>query len=301
MKRFFVLPLIFLATVASAQQSISSLFPTQPSGYITDAAKILSPADVQRLDAKIAEIDSATKGQIAIAILPTIADYPPNEVAMTIGRQWGPGVKSDSLTSLIRNNGIVMLIVPKTASVRGQCFIAPAQHMQGFITDADAGDICRNDMVPHFKTGDYAGGVEAGVEQLRTKYAEAAAEANLPKKAPVQYQPDWPIIILVVIGSVLLIGFLIWFFSEDDDEETAPTTSYSDDTIITAATAGAAASTFVAPSHHHYESPPSSHDSSYESPRSSHSSDDDSSSGGSSFGGFGGGSGFDGGGGGSSW
>ena len=80
-------------------------------------------------------------------------------VATEIGHKWGVGQKGV-------DNGIVVLVKPKTASESGEVFIATGYGLEGRIPDAVAYDIINNDMLPYFRSGDMYGGIMAGVGSL---------------------------------------------------------------------------------------------------------------------------------------
>jgi uncharacterized protein len=58
--------------------------------------------------------------------------------------------------------------VPKELAPDGEghCWITTGLGAEGIITDSRAGDICRDDVVPHLKERDYAAAVTAGVEAI---------------------------------------------------------------------------------------------------------------------------------------
>jgi uncharacterized protein len=140
--------------------------PAPPRGYgpteadvVVDAAGALSAASVARINGIAFDVRQKSGGEIAVAVLSDIGDRAPDEIALEIGRQWGVGAQGRP-TDAARNRGVVILVVPKeTASTgRGSCFIATGDNVEGFITDADAGDLCRQ-AVPYFQRRDYDSGV----------------------------------------------------------------------------------------------------------------------------------------------
>src|SRR5436190_12029370 len=91
-----------------------------------------------------ADVRDKSRGEIAIVTLPDIGQRDVQEVALEIGRQWKVG-KLGNPGDPTRNAGAVILIVPKETSSdgHGHCFVATGTGAEGFITDADAGTICR--------------------------------------------------------------------------------------------------------------------------------------------------------------
>src|SRR5205807_59893 len=131
------------------------------------------------LDARITTIQRAGLGDIAVAILPTIGDYSANQVSVEIYRTWRVGSVAN-VGSAHRNVGVLILIVPKELAPnhRGACWINTGTGTEGIITDATAGAICRDSIVPHLRDKDYAGAVGAGIAAVESKLRGDSALAN---------------------------------------------------------------------------------------------------------------------------
>ncbi|HEV2644678.1 MAG TPA: TPM domain-containing protein, partial [Candidatus Elarobacter sp.] len=91
--------------------------------------------------------------------LADIGQNAPADVALRIGREWKVG-KIGNPGDPTRNAGAVILLVPKETSSdgRGHCYVATGNGAEGFITDAEAGTICRQ-ATPFFKQRDYGRGL----------------------------------------------------------------------------------------------------------------------------------------------
>ncbi len=142
-----------------------------PTGLINDFAHVLDDATAKRIERIAEDVRAKSPGEIAIVTLSTIGDRPASEVALEIGRDWKvgrPGKPGDPT----RNAGAVVLLVPKETSGdgRGHCFIAPGYGAEGFITDADAGTICR-EATPAFAQRDYATGLELVILRTAERFA----------------------------------------------------------------------------------------------------------------------------------
>jgi uncharacterized protein len=117
------------------------------------------------------DVRTKSGGEIAVVTMPDIGNRDVQEVSLQIGRQWKVG-KIGNPGDPTRNAGAVILLVPKETSKdgRGHCFISTGMGTEGFITDADAGDICR-EATPMFRDRDYSSGLE--LVTLRTAQAFA--------------------------------------------------------------------------------------------------------------------------------
>jgi len=155
-----------LAVPQRPDSALVRLFPAQPTGYVTDVAGTLDHGSVEALNDLIERLRSVTGAEIAIAVLSTIGDRAPVDVAVAIGRAWGVGAKAN-VGEQRRNAGLVILLVPKRAGDdnSGQVFIATGNGLEGIVTDLQAGRV-RDLMRPYFQRGEYGAGLLRGVRQL---------------------------------------------------------------------------------------------------------------------------------------
>src|SRR6185369_2567256 len=122
------------------------------------------------LDARISAIQKAGLGDIAVAILPSIGDYAPQQISVEIYRTWKVGSVA-AIGSAHRNIGVLFLIVPKELAPdkKGQCFILTGTGSEVLITDARAGAICRDSIIPYLRNRDFAGGIGAGISAIESR------------------------------------------------------------------------------------------------------------------------------------
>jgi uncharacterized protein len=130
--------------------------PSKPGRYFNDYAGIVDPSTVNRLNETLAQFERDTSTQILVAIYRTmqsessVADY-----TQRVAQTWGVGQKG-------RNNGAVLFVFLENR----QMFIQTGYGLEGALPDAICFDITHNVIAPRFKTGDYAGGLEAGVKAI---------------------------------------------------------------------------------------------------------------------------------------
>ena len=149
-----VLLLCFTAGAAMAQ------VPARPNPprLVNDFAGILT--DCPWLEDSLQKIAVETSNQICVVTMNDFGGYDKAQMAYTIGDRWGVGKKD-------KDNGVVILIKPKTQDSKGEAFIAPGFGLEGAITDVASNHIVEQEMIPHFKENDYSGGVWAGVKVVR--------------------------------------------------------------------------------------------------------------------------------------
>ncbi len=171
-----------------------------PPRLVNDMAGVFSPAQRQAMEMELVAFDDTTSNQIAVVTLPSLGGYAAADMAYEIGKRWGVGQAE-------YDNGVVVLIKPKTADGSGEVFIAPGYGLEGAIPDAVCKRIIEDEMIPYFRDNDYYGGTQAALAVLK---ALAAGEI----KAENYLKDDVTEVILgaavaVVLGFILLVVMLV--------------------------------------------------------------------------------------------
>jgi uncharacterized protein len=130
--------------------------PPKPSRYATDQAGVFPAARLSALNEKLAAFERETSDQVLVYVdrrLP--ADTTIEEVANEAVRSWGVGQKG-------RSNGALFFVFVDDRAMR----LEVGYGLEGAIPDARAKQITSDVVKPFFKKGDYAGGIEAGVDAI---------------------------------------------------------------------------------------------------------------------------------------
>src|SRR5213596_2153675 len=90
-----------------------------PRGFVNDFADVLSPETESRIQAIVDEVRAKSGGEIVVVTLPDLGGRPLDDVALRIGREWKVGAKGEA-GDPNRNNGTVVLVVPKETSKDGR-------------------------------------------------------------------------------------------------------------------------------------------------------------------------------------
>ena len=166
--------LAFLLTLVAQDIAI----PPPPRGFgtsaaeiVVDAASVLSPGAEDRINRIAFEVHARTGGEMAFVTMPDLRGRDVAEVALRIGREWGVGAAA-GIGDRARNAGIVVLVVPRETNSegRGRIRIETGRGVEGFITDAIAGDIQR-EAIPYFERGDYDGAMVLIAERIAERFA----------------------------------------------------------------------------------------------------------------------------------
>lgn len=142
---------LFAATVFGGET-----IPPKPDRYFNDFAGVAPPSVVASLNDKLHRFEQTTGNQVLVAVYPkmqsdsSIADY-----TVRVARAWEVGQKGT-------NNGAVLFVFVQDR----QMFIQVGYGLEGALPDALCKRITEFEIKPHFKTGDYAGGLSAGVDAI---------------------------------------------------------------------------------------------------------------------------------------
>jgi uncharacterized protein len=198
-----------LALVCLLADALSYAVPSRPSPQrlVNDLAKIFTPDQVSRLENTLVAFDDSTSNQIVVVTVNDLEGYDASEYATRIGLNWGVGSEQF-------NNGIVLLVKPKTYDSAGQVFIAVGYGLEGAIPDAYAKRIIENELIPNFRINDYYAGVEAACDVLMKL---ASGEISEPRGADEEDAFFEMIITLFVIG--LLIFCIIIVVSQGNNND----------------------------------------------------------------------------------
>lgn len=122
---------------------------------VIDQTSTLNEAQRGALESRLAAFEAQAGPQIAVLIVPTTQPEDIAAYTQRVGETWKIGR---------REVGDGLLIV--VAKDDRRLWIAPAKALEGAVPDLAARQIARDVISPAFKTGDYAGGLERGVDAL---------------------------------------------------------------------------------------------------------------------------------------
>lgn len=136
--------------VAGAQVAVPPL-----AARVTDLTGTLSGGAVARIEAKLAALEAKKGSQIAVLIVPTTSPEDIDQFGIRVEDAWKLGRKGV-------DDGAYLIVAKNDRRVR----IEVGYGLEGALPDAIANRIVQETITPHFKLGDYDGGVEAGIDQM---------------------------------------------------------------------------------------------------------------------------------------
>jgi len=208
--------LVCWAFVAFADVAVPPL-----SGRVVDQTGTLSPGDIGSLTQKLKDLETSKGSQVAVLIVPTVAPETIEQFSLRVAEAWKIGRRKI-------DDGALLVVAKDDRKVR----IEVGYGLEGSLTDVTASRIINEVIVPKFRSGDFAGGIMAGVDRI---IAVINGE-KLPAPVSREQNPDpfghidptnpllW--FALIIVGGILrsllgrlagsaatggVVGLLAWF------------------------------------------------------------------------------------------
>ncbi|QDZ06217.1 methanol dehydrogenase [Sphingomonas panacisoli] len=208
--RLIRLLVLVLAALVAATPALAQTYPPF-SGFVVDAANVLDPATKADLTAKLDALQRDTHRQLIVATIPDMQGYTLEDYGVGLIRAWGVGLKDV-------NNGIILFIAPNEQPGHRGPRIEVGYGLEPIVTDALAGQIIDEKMMPLLKAGQVpqamTAGADALIEQLRATPDEAKARTDAAiaafdkrkRSSSSSGSGDFPIGLVI---WALIIGFVI--------------------------------------------------------------------------------------------
>ncbi len=152
---------------AAAQERL----PPPPKAYFNDYAGLVPPGDAQRLDEKLRDFEKQTSNQVLVAVFPELPSPSLEDFTNRTAESWRAG-RQDV------DNGVVFFVFVRDRKMR----IETGYGLEGALPDALASRILGDEVVPRFQRGDWAGGLEAGIDAIlratKGEYQPVAARSR---------------------------------------------------------------------------------------------------------------------------
>jgi len=145
-----------LVVLCAAAVRAETLVPVPAlTARVTDLTGTLTPEQVAALDAKLGSFEQAKGSQVAVLVVPTTRPEEIEQYAIRVADAWKLGRKGV-------DDGAILLVARDDRKVR----IEVGYGLEGVLPDATANRIIDEDIVPRFRSGDYYGGIDTGVDRM---------------------------------------------------------------------------------------------------------------------------------------
>jgi uncharacterized protein len=168
-----------------------------PRGFVTDLAGVLPPDVTARLTALLTELQAKTGAEVAVLTVDTTAPLDDFTYGMRVVDAWRPGRKRD-------DTGLLVLLAVKDRKLR----VLTGYGLEGILPDGLVGQIQDEQMVPAFREGRLADGLERGVREFARRIAAdkgVTLTGVPPRRAEPEAPVDWVslLVLLVVLGLLM--------------------------------------------------------------------------------------------------
>ena len=166
--------LLTTALLCAASGWAQDVLPVPPlSGRVIDQTATLEPEQAAALDAKLAAFEAEAGPQIVLLLVPATAPEDIAAYAQRVADQWKIGRRAVG-------DGVLLVVAKDERAVR----IEVAKALEGAIPDLAARQVIDRSLLPAFRAGDYAGGLNAAVDQLMARIRGEGLPAPAARAAP---------------------------------------------------------------------------------------------------------------------
>lgn len=148
-------------------QDVQSVPPL--TAHVLDSSGTLSPEQVRALDAKLVAFEASSGAQVVVLVVPSTLPEDISSYANRVANTWKIGRKEIG-------DGLLLVVAKNDRKLR----IEVAKTLEGAIPDLAAKRVIDQAISPRFRQDDYAGGLDAGVEQIMALIRGEALPAPAP-------------------------------------------------------------------------------------------------------------------------
>ena len=135
---------------ASAQVAVPPL-----TGRVVDQTATLSASDADALTQRLKDLETRKGSQVAVLIVPTTQPETIEQFSIRVAEAWKIGRKKI-------DDGALLVVAKNDHKLR----IEVGYGLEGALTDVTSRRIIDEVIVPRFRSGDFAGGISAGVDRM---------------------------------------------------------------------------------------------------------------------------------------
>ncbi|MBX9648577.1 MAG: YgcG family protein [Xanthobacteraceae bacterium] len=196
-------------------------------GRVVDLTGTLSTNDVSAMNQTIRAFEARKGSQVAVLIVPSTDGEAIEQFSLRVAEAWKIGRKKI-------DDGVLLVIAKNDRKLR----IEVGYGLEGALTDVTSKRIIDEIITPHFRSGDFAGGISAGVDRIIRIVEGEKLPAPVQSEPSRGMQPSWlmqhidpfnPFVIfgIFAVGGIMrtllgrlagavvtgsIVGILAWFF-----------------------------------------------------------------------------------------
>ena len=168
------------------------------TAHVVDLTSTLDAQQREALDAKLRAFEAARGSQIAVLIMPTLGGESIEEFSTRVTDAWQLGRKGV-------DDGVLLLVAKQEHRVR----IQTGRGVQGTLTDALSSRIIEEIITPRFRSGDFAGGIDAGVDAIMKAVQGEDLPLPAAKKAARASQASYSDFVFLAFFLVPVVAMVL--------------------------------------------------------------------------------------------
>jgi uncharacterized protein len=146
---------IFVLSLCWAFSAIADVAVPPLTGRVVDQTATLSGSDIAALTQSLQSLEARKGSQVAVLIVPTTAPETIEQYSIRVAEAWKIGRKKI-------DDGALLVVAKDDRKLR----IEVGYGLEGALNDATAKRIIDEVITPRFRSGDFSGGISAGVERI---------------------------------------------------------------------------------------------------------------------------------------
>lgn len=191
-----VLPLALLmwAILLLSSALAAPNFP-QLTGRVVDNANLLKPEDRAWIEAELKSLEDKATDQLVVVTVPSLDGYTIEDYGYQLGRHWGIGQEG-------KDNGTLLIVAPNERKVR----IEVGRRLEPLMTDTMSSVVIQNSILPQFRSGNFSGGIRAGVRDIKdVLLGDAEAVKERAKGSRKNGEIDIVELIIIAIWIAIIV------------------------------------------------------------------------------------------------
>lgn len=160
----------------AAKVDPASLFPAQPSGYVTDVANLLDAETAAAIEVRLDSLQRLSGAEVVVVTLTTIGEQSLQSVATAVITAWAVGTKVPVGTAR-RDLGVVLLLVPTAGGDRGPVWIEAGSRARELLGETALREL-RDAMAPALQGRRYGEALDIGSRMLVERLSPVSAAAD---------------------------------------------------------------------------------------------------------------------------
>lgn len=168
------------------------------SDRLIDRTATLSEAQRAALVGKLADLETRSGTQVVVLLVPTTQPEDIASYAQRVAAQWKIGRRDVG-------DGIVLVVAKNDRRVR----IEVAKALEGAVPDLAAKHIIDEQITTAFKAGDFAGGLNRGVDALAARILGEALAAPTKRSSSTHAGVQWDELIMFMFVGVPIVGAVL--------------------------------------------------------------------------------------------